>query len=260
MELKRKGICKNFGNCINADNKLPIELDLTADFICSECQQDLVEITQEPNPLKKLLIPGIAILVIGGLTWGVFTYINIQKNKVKDVVEIGQKIVDDNKLADNLLSENIAKLAKEADSFFENKDFENAKIAFKAILALDPENLHAKQFLMEIGKISELSTNAEPGKNIKGGKEKHEELQPPGKQSKNFENGDRYVGEMKNGKMQGLGTFYYNSDQIISEKDLKKRKALKGDYLIGEWYEGRVVSGKLYDSNNSQKEVVIIGR
>ena len=258
--MNKKGHCLNFGNCPKADRKEIIELSFTEDFVCPECQQDLIEIIQKSNPLKKLLIPGIALLVIGGLIWGVFTYINIQKNKVKDVVEIGKKIVDDSKVAGNLLSENIAKLVKEADSFFENKDFENAKIAFKAILALDPENLHAKQFLMEIGKISELSTNAEPGKNIKGGKEKDEELQPSGKQSKNFENGDRYVGELKNGKMHGLGTFYYNSDQIISEKDLKKRKALKGDYLIGEWYEDRVISGKLYDSNNSQKEVVIIGR
>ena len=78
--------------------------------------------------------------------------------------------------------------------------------------------------------------------------------------SKTFPNGDRYVGEMKDGTMHGLGTYYYAEKQQISKKDLKKRVAEAGDYIIGEWFEGNVVSGKFYGSNNSLKEVIIIGR
>lgn len=83
---------------------------------------------------------------------------------------------------------------------------------------------------------------------------------PTGKQTKNFADGSRYVGEMNNGKLHGIGTYYFNSDQLISEKDLKERMALKGDYLTGEWYEGNLVNGKLFDSNNNQKSVIFIGR
>ena len=83
---------------------------------------------------------------------------------------------------------------------------------------------------------------------------------PAGTQTKNFADGSRYVGEMKDGKMHGLGTYYYKERQQISPKDLKKRFAEAGDYLIGEFYEGNVVSGKLYDAQNNVKEVVMIGR
>jgi hypothetical protein len=81
-----------------------------------------------------------------------------------------------------------------------------------------------------------------------------------GTQIKNFSGGGKYVGEMKNGQMQGLGTFYYGQHELISPRDMKKRYADAGDYLIGEFYEGKVVSGKLYDANNILKEVIMIGR
>jgi hypothetical protein len=81
-----------------------------------------------------------------------------------------------------------------------------------------------------------------------------------GTQTKSFSGGSKYVGEMKNGQMQGLGTFYYGQHELISPRDLKKRYAEAGDYLIGEFYEGKVVSGKLYDSGNNLKEVMMIGR
>ena len=83
---------------------------------------------------------------------------------------------------------------------------------------------------------------------------------PTGTQTKVFSDGGKYVGEMKNGKMHGLGTYYYKERQQISSKDLKKRFAEAGDYITGEFYEGNVVSGKLFDAQNNLKEVVIIGR
>ena len=98
MNDKRKGYCKNFGNCKNADNKFPVEVDIAADFICTECQQDLVEIVNKSLPLKKILITGGFILVIAGVIWGVFEYINFQKNKVKKVVESVKEVVGNNKV------------------------------------------------------------------------------------------------------------------------------------------------------------------
>lgn len=213
------------------------------------------------KPKTPFFLIGGTILVVLLIVGGVFTYINIQKNKVKDVVEIGKTIVEKSKGVGEILGENINKLVKEADSFFENKDFDNAKIAFNAILSIDPDNQHAKQYLSEISKIIDSQSKGGKGEVVGRGKDESTLTSSSSVQTIIFPNGDKYVGKMKNGKMHDdLGTFYYNNDQIISDKDLKKRKAMKGDYLIGEWYEGNVVKGKLYDSNNSPKEVIIIGR
>ena len=72
--------------------------------------------------------------------------------------------------------------------------------------------------------------------------------------------GNTYKGEVLNGKPHGMGTMYYRKSTQISPKDLKNRMAENGDYLTGEFYKGYVVQGKLFDSNNNVKEVVMIGR
>lgn len=41
MNTKRAGKCINFGNCTKADNKEIIELEITEDFLCPECNSEL---------------------------------------------------------------------------------------------------------------------------------------------------------------------------------------------------------------------------
>ena len=72
--------------------------------------------------------------------------------------------------------------------------------------------------------------------------------------------GNSYKGEVLNGKPHGMGTMYYKKTTQISPKDMKKRMAEEGDYLTGEFFEGNVVQGKLFDADNNIKEVIMIGR
>jgi hypothetical protein len=72
--------------------------------------------------------------------------------------------------------------------------------------------------------------------------------------------GNTYKGEVLNGKPHGMGTMYYKSSMQISPKDLKKRMADAGDYLTGEFFEGNVVQGKLFDAGNNVKDVIMVGR
>lgn len=73
-------------------------------------------------------------------------------------------------------------------------------------------------------------------------------------------NGDTYDGSTKNGKMHGKGKYYFNSDGIISKNDPMERRAESGNYIVGEWFEGELYKGKLFDKNGTLKENIIIGR
>jgi hypothetical protein len=83
---------------------------------------------------------------------------------------------------------------------------------------------------------------------------------PKGTQTLNLSGNLKYTGEVMNGRPHGLGTMYYIQQTLISPKDLKKRMAEVGDYITGEFYEGTLVQGKLFDKNNELKEIITIGR
>lgn len=83
---------------------------------------------------------------------------------------------------------------------------------------------------------------------------------PPGLGTIVFPNGDKYVGEQKNGLMHGVGTYYFATRHIISAKGLNQRFADAGDVLKGSWNEGSFSAGKLYEHNGKFKETIIIGQ
>ena len=74
MDSKRIGYCTNFGNCKNADNRIPIEVDISADFVCPEpgCERNLTEIPPKMKILKKYKKPLIAVIAILMLALGAY--------------------------------------------------------------------------------------------------------------------------------------------------------------------------------------------
>jgi hypothetical protein len=57
-----------------------------------------------------------------------------------------------------------------------------------------------------------------------------------------------------------MGTVRYTSRTLIDTRDPKKRYAEAGQYITGEFYNGRLVQGKLFSSGNEQIESIILGR
>jgi len=260
MELRKKGNCINFDNCPKADRKEIIELSFTEDFVCPECQKDLIEIIQRKTPWKKILIPTIVLLVIGGVAWGIYAYINYQKNKVNNVVEIANSVIGDSSInvVKSALNEGVTKLLEEADLFLTNKDYDKAKQTYKSILALDPNNQHAKQSLEEIDRISLPSQAVTEVSEKENGRRKSD--QPPARTSKTIEfDYGYYKGDTLNGLRDGQGVMTFTKRYLISPKDLKKRYAEAGDYISGTWVEGNIVNGKLFDKNGEQKQTLLIG-
>lgn len=75
-----------------------------------------------------------------------------------------------------------------------------------------------------------------------------------------FSNGDSYFGFLKNGKMHGKGKYYFKTGGLISKDDPIERKAEAGNYIEGDWIEGELYKGYLFDKNGIRKERVVIGR
>ncbi|MDR0864195.1 MAG: hypothetical protein LBO74_04590 [Candidatus Symbiothrix sp.] len=72
--------------------------------------------------------------------------------------------------------------------------------------------------------------------------------------------GGSYTGELKEGKPHGQGTLTYNAQILIDERDMKQRYAEKGQHITGQFYNGRLVQGKLFDSDNNHLETIVLGR
>lgn len=68
-----------------------------------------------------------------------------------------------------------------------------------------------------------------------------------------------FTGPVKNGKPNGMGRMTFKTAHIIDKRDMKERMAEAGDYVIGEWKDGKLVQGRWFDSSNTVKGSIIIG-
>ena len=158
------------------------------------------------------------------------------------------------KIGTSILTDSLdfTSIIKKADKAFEKKQFKKSDSLYKNAIKIQPNDVHANKQIKIIINI----LNTEGG----GGEGKGKGKGPKAPETITFKNKDRYVGDMQNNLMHGSGTYYYANRQLISTKDPKKgRYAEAGDYLIGEWFEGYVSSGVLYDKSNNEKGRIIIG-
>jgi len=68
-----------------------------------------------------------------------------------------------------------------------------------------------------------------------------------------------YKGECKYGQPDGMGTVRYNCRTLICPSDPKKRYAEAGQYIVGQFRNGSLLQGKLFDSSGNQIETIICG-
>lgn len=69
----------------------------------------------------------------------------------------------------------------------------------------------------------------------------------------------KFVGPVSNGLPDGQGRMTFITSHQIDSRDVKARIADAGDYVIGEWKDGKLIHGKWYGSDNNVKGSIMIG-
>jgi hypothetical protein len=224
-------ICGNLGKVITADENK---------FICPICKLPL----ESADPIetdssgtgggfpKWIIYAAAAVLVIGGIvTWLLF------RPAPEPVPEPPIPKLDVSVLADTvspMLSDTITKTAKDT------------------IIILQKDTIVIQQTDTVVIKEEKETVVVTPEKSDK--------------QTKNYPFG-KYVGSLKNGYPEGIGSMYYNKRVQIAKYERDKEfkpiihYAEAGDYILdGTWANGDIVVGFLYDKNGNLKQKIAVSR
>lgn len=241
MEGKKvKGICRNKFDCDLAAKKEIQEVDASEEFVCKECGSPLSPVSagrsggmtpQKKKKIKMLVILLIALLVIAGI---VVAIVMISRNAAE------KEALEQEQAREQARLDSIAKA--EADSL---KAIELA--AEQAEQARLDSIAEMERALLEQARLDSIE-NA-----------KKQQKKPNQAVAQGSINYGKWSGGWKNGKPHGTGTMRYTTEHLVDNRDPQKRVAQKGDYIIGEFYEGKLIQGVWYDASNNVKGSIIIG-
>ena len=236
---KIKGVCHNYDGCDKAAEKIVQEAE-KSNFVCEECGKPLYPIKKGPKPAGDgkriatlIAIFGGAALVIGGIVYGiVFGVQKSRENAEAERIEIARQ--------DSIRAAEAAEQARLDSIKALEEAAEAARLAEEAAAA-------AEQAAAEQARLDSIKAAEEAAKSVK-------------KVSKGSLDYGKWSGAWKNGQPNGTGTMTYTKEHLIDSRDPKKRVAQPGDYIIGEFSNGRLVQGKWYDASNNVKGSIIIGK
>ena len=231
---KIKGVCHNYDGCDKAAEKIVQEAE-KSNFVCEECGKPLYPIKKGPKPAGDgkriatlIAIFGGAALVIGGIVYGiVFGVQKSRENAEAERIEIARQ-----------------------DSIRAAEAAEQARL----------DSIKALEEAAEAARLAEEATAAAEQARLDSIKAAEEAAKAVKKVSKGSLDYGKWSGAWKNGQPNGTGTMTYTKEHLIDSRDPKKRVAQPGDYIIGEYSNGRLVQGKWYDASNNVKGSIIIGK
>lgn len=231
---KIQGVCHNYDGCDKAAGKIVQEAE-KSNFVCEECGKPLYPIKKGPKPTGNgkriatlIAIFGGAALVIGGVVYGiVFGVQKSRENAELELIEAARQ--------DSIRAAEAAEAARLDSIKALEEAAEAARLAEEAAAAA------------EQARLDSIKAAEEAAKAVK-------------KVSKGSLDYGKWSGAWKNGQPNGTGTMTYTKERLIDSRDPKKRVAQPGDYIIGEFSNGRLVQGKWFDASNNVKGSIIIGK
>lgn len=245
---KIKGVCHNYDGCDKAADKIVQEAE-KSNFVCEECGKPLYPVKdggkKTPGDGKRIAtliaIFGGAALVIGGIVYGII--FGVQKSRENAELERIEAARQDSiraaEAAEAARLDSI-KAAEEAAAAVEQARLDSIAEA-EAAAAAEQARLDSIAAAEEAAKAEKARLNAEAQKARRLGYGK-------------------WSGAWKNGQPNGTGTMTYTKEHLIDSRDPKQRVAQPGDYIIGEFSNGRLVQGKWFDAFNNVKGSIIIGK
>jgi hypothetical protein len=279
---KRRGKCINFGNCAKAARQEVIELDFTEDFLCPECEQDLVEEKASSPPPLKLIAVIVGILAVLGSG---AAYLFFGKSSLKEIhltpSQLELTVGDRDTLTytvkpDGAQTEKLVWNSSDKRIAGVNKGVVTAKSAGEVQITVStPDKKISAQCTVTVG---ERKTGVLPPP--------ADTVIPPPEESNRKENtkeetgtpqtpsapkapvtshgsiavpGGTYTGDLKNGKPHGKGTLRYSSRTQIHPNDLENRYAEAGESVEGDFYEGLFDKGS-WRRSNGKTEKLVFGR
>ena len=234
---KIKGVCHNYDGCDKAAEKVVQEAD-KSNFVCEECGKPLYPVK---NGGKKpagdgrrigilIAIFGGAALVIGGIVYGIiFGVQKSRENAELERIEAARQ--------DSIRAAEAAEAARLDSIRALEESAEAARLAEEAAAAAEQARLDS----IEAAKAEQARLKGEGQKPIR------------------LDYG-KWSGAWKNGQPNGNGTMTYTKEHLIDSRDPKKRVAQPGDYIVGEFSNGRLVQGRWFDASDNVKGSIIIGK
>lgn len=292
MADKKKDVkkykCINFGACAKADSQEIIEFD-AMDVIsgtppCPCCHQNTLQ--EEPitdgTPWVKYLAIGVgALVVIGGGIYGVSSLKggkpapeSITLDHVNKELVVGEKDTLKASIApegaegtvvwigsnDQTLEvkDGVVTALKEGTGKIQVslKDVDGVKDAICEYTIKAKELPHVQEPPQGNPNGKENGTGKDDGTNEKNPKPIPPKPQPTPRPKLGY---GSFSGPLKNGKPNGMGTLRYTTSHLIDSRDPKGRVAQPGDYVTGEWKDGKLVQGRWYGSDNTVKGSLMIG-
>lgn len=212
---KIKGVCHNYEGCDMASEKVVQEVE-KSNFVCQECGKPLYAVKQQTQPWWK---KHQRELTLGA-----------------GVLIIGGGITG-------------GILAFSGDKEKPAKEPETEQTA-------QVDSTKEDSTKVDTTKVDTVATpSQEEGPKTDGSKEKGPKdggNSGPSPTSKNLGYG-KYEGAMKNGQPHGTGTIFYTTrHQVVPSKDIY---AESGDYVTGQFRDGKLISGHLHHKDGNQEFV-----
>lgn len=278
MALK-KGICKNYGECDLADDKVEQEAEST-DFVCSECGSPLHEITGTKVSTGGSGNGKVATIIIGSV-------LGLAAIGAGGYFLLGDKLGSSKKAVQTeLTEENDATVAErenstQLESIALSKQSSELKVGATETLTIitvptdatptvkwassDPAIVTVKD-----GVVTAVAPGtAKIGVQDQGNKELtaycEYKVLPADKKPATPTSGSVdlgygvYTGPLKNGKPHGLGTLVYKRTTIINQHDSKYREAHAGESVQGQFVNGTFTIGKHFSADGDLIETLNFG-